>query len=88
MGFNELLSQRPGSPGGSDGKEPACNVEDLAGFRPRIGKIPLEKKMATRSSILAWRIPWTEEPGWLQPMGRNELNITEQLTLYFYILPL
>ena len=30
---------------------------------------PLEKEMATRSSILAWRIPWTEEPGGLQSMG-------------------
>ena len=30
---------------------------------------PLEKRMATPSSILAWRIPWTEEPGGLQPMG-------------------
>ena len=30
---------------------------------------PLEKGMATHSSILAWRIPWTEEPGELQPMG-------------------
>ena len=30
---------------------------------------PLEKRMATRSSILAWRIPWTEEPGRLQSMG-------------------
>ena len=30
---------------------------------------PLEKKMATYSSILAWRIPWTEEPGGLQSMG-------------------
>ena len=30
---------------------------------------PLEKGMATHSSILAWRIPWTEEPGGLQPMG-------------------
>ena len=30
---------------------------------------PLEKRMATHSSILAWRIPWTEEPGGLQPMG-------------------
>ena len=29
---------------------------------------PLEKKMATHSSILAWEIPWTEEPGGLQPM--------------------
>ena len=30
---------------------------------------PLEKGMATHSSVLAWRIPWTEEPGRLQPMG-------------------
>ena len=30
---------------------------------------PLEKKMATQSSILAWEIPWTEEPGGLQSMG-------------------
>ena len=30
---------------------------------------PLEKRMATHSSILAWRIPWTEEPGGLQSMG-------------------
>ena len=30
---------------------------------------PLEKKMATHSSILAWQIPWTEEPGGLQSMG-------------------
>ena len=30
---------------------------------------PLEKEMATHSSILAWEIPWTEEPGWLQFMG-------------------
>ena len=33
------------------------------------GEDPLEKKMATHSSILAWRIPWTEEHGGLQPMG-------------------
>ena len=30
---------------------------------------PLEKGMATHSNILSWRIPWTEEPGWLQFMG-------------------
>ena len=30
---------------------------------------PLEEEMATRSSVLAWEIPWTEEPGGLQPMG-------------------
>ena len=36
----------------------------------------LEKKMATHSTILAWRIPWTEEPGKLQSMGLQESNIT------------
>ena len=35
-------------------------------------KDPLEKEMATYSSILAWKIPWTEEPGRLQSMGRKE----------------
>ena len=35
---------------------------------------PLEKEMATRSSILAWRIPWTEKPGGLQSMGLQESN--------------
>ena len=37
---------------------------------------PLEKGMATHSSILAWRIPWTEEPGRLQSMGLQELDTT------------
>ena len=37
---------------------------------------PLEKKMVTHSSILAWRIPWTEEPGRLQSMGSQELDMT------------
>ena len=40
---------------------------------------PLEKEMATHSSILAWRIPWTEEPGRLQSIGRKELDRTERL---------
>ena len=35
---------------------------------------PLEKKMATYSSILAWRIPWTEEPDGLQPMWSQSLT--------------
>ena len=37
---------------------------------------PLEKEMATGSSILAWRIPWTEEPGRLQSMGSQESDMT------------
>ena len=40
---------------------------------------PLEKKMATHSSILAWRIPWTEELGGLQSTGRKESDTTERL---------
>ena len=39
---------------------------------------PLEKEMATHSSNLAWRIPWTEEPGGLQPMG-SESDRTQLL---------
>ena len=35
---------------------------------------PLEKEMATHSSILAWEIPWTEEPGGLQPMGSQRVG--------------
>ena len=35
---------------------------------------PLEKGMATRSSILAWKIPWTEEPGRLQSMGSQRVG--------------
>ena len=38
---------------------------------------PLEKEMATHSSTLAWKIPWTEEPGRLQSMGSKELNMSE-----------
>ena len=41
---------------------------------------PLEKGMATNSSILAWRIPWTEEPGGLLSMGHEESDTTERLT--------
>ena len=40
---------------------------------------PLEKEMATYSSILASKIPWTEESGGLSPWGRKESDTTEQL---------
>ena len=64
--------------GGSDGKESACIVRDLGSI---LGwEDPLEKRMETHFSILAWRIPWTEEPGGLQSWGHKELNTTEQLT--------
>ena len=43
---------------------------------------PLEEGMATHASILAWRIPWKEEPGALQSMGVAELDTTELLTVF------
>ena len=54
-------------PGGSGRKASVYNVRDL-GLTPGSGRYlgqedPLEKEMATHSSILAWKIPWTEEPG-------------------------
>ena len=43
----------------------------------------MEKAMATHSSTLAWKIPWTEEPGRLQPWGREESDTTERLHFHF-----
>ena len=52
------------SPGSSDGEESACDAGDQV---PSLAwEVPLEKQTATLSSILAWRIPWAEEPGGLQ----------------------
>ena len=48
-------------------------------IQPWVGKIPLEKEMATHSSIVAWRIPWTEEPGGLQSMGPQKSDTAERL---------
>ena len=46
---------------------------------------PLEKEMATHSSVLAWRIPWTEEPGGLQSMGHKESDTPERLHFHFHL---
>ena len=47
---------------------------------------PLVKEMGTHSSILAWKIPWTEEPGRLYSLwGRKELDTTEQLNHHMKI---
>ena len=52
----------------------------------RVGSLgqedPLEKEMATRSSILAWEIPWTEEPVGCGPWGHKELDMTEHTCRY------
>ena len=44
------------------------------GFNPWVGKIPLEEEMATHCSILAWKIPWTAEPGGLQSMESQRVG--------------
>ena len=62
-------------PGGPDGKESACNVGHL-GLIPVLGRSPGEG-MATHPGTLAWRMPWTEEPGGSQAMGRTESDTTE-----------
>ena len=56
-------------PGGSYGIASAYNVRK-PGFNPW-GRKDLEKEMATYSSILAWKIPWTEEPGRLRSMDHK-----------------
>ena len=82
----QYLHKHQGFPGGSDGKASACNVGD-PGSIPGSGR-SLEKKMATHSSILAWRIPWTGEPGRLQSMGvskrQTQLSYFTSLSLYFF----
>ena len=60
------------------GKESTCNAGTTADVVQSMGpEDPLEKVMATHSSILAWEIPWTEDPGRLWSMGRKESDKTE-----------
>ena len=58
-------------------KNLTVNSED-AGLIPGLGR-SLEKEMAFYSSILAWRSPWTEEPGGLKSLGHKELDTTEYM---------
>ena len=61
-----------GIPGGSEVKNPPAMQEMWVRFLSR--EDPLEKEMTTHSSILAWRSPWTEEPGRLQSMGLQSVG--------------
>ena len=91
LGFNPSVRKIPwrrdslpspvflGFPGGLGGKESACNAGDLGSS---VGwEDPLEKGMSTHPSILAWRIPWTEELAGYSPWGPKELDTTEQFSL-------
>ena len=64
--MDHLPSSLLGFLSGSDCKESACNAGDPG--------LILGEEMATHSSILAWRIPWTEEPGRLQSMASHRVG--------------
>ena len=75
--FNELKGNM-GFPGGSVGKESTYNAGDSG----NLGSIPESRRssgggMATQSSILVWRILWTEEPRGYSPWGRKESDKTD-----------
>ena len=56
-------------------KNPPANAEDTGDVGSSLGWVnPLEKEMTTYSSILAWKIPWTEEPGRQHPMGSQRVG--------------
>ena len=67
-----VFSEVSGVPGGSVCKGSSCNAGDLGSIPGQ--EDPLEKEMATHSSILAWRNPWTEEPGELQSMRSQRIR--------------
>ena len=59
-------------------KNPPANAGDIGDTIRSLGwEVPLEESIATHSSTLAWRIPWTEESGGLSPWGHKELDMTE-----------
>ena len=76
-------------PGGSDNKESACNAGH-SGLIPELGR-SLEKGMATHSRILAWGVPWPEEPDRLQSMGSQRVRYDWASDIYtqphFFLIP-
>ena len=52
-------------PGGSEGVKTLPSMQETPGLDLWVGKIPWRREMAIHSRVLAWRIPWTEEPGGL-----------------------
>ena len=70
MGLSNAVRISQGFPGGSVVKNQPANAGDL-GSIPGLGRSP---GVAIHSSILAWRIPWTEEPGGLQSIGSQRVG--------------
>ena len=76
--FFKQPKESEGFPSGSAIKNPPAGVQETQETRVRsLGQEDaLEEGMATHFSFLAWRIPWTEEPGGCCPQGRKELDTT------------
>ena len=72
---------REGLPWWCSGKESCLPLQEPQELKPQDPSLhwedPLEEEMATHTSILSWRIPWTEEPCGLQSMGHRESDMTE-----------
>ena len=75
LSISHMVVYTWGFPGGASGREPACQCKDIRdlGLIPASG-YTLEEGMATHSSILDWRIPWTEEPDGLLSTGLERVR--------------
>ena len=71
-------------PGGLEGKAPAYKAGDPGSVLG--SEEPLEKEIATLSSICTWRIPWTEEPDWPQSTGSQRVGHNWATSLHFIFL--
>ena len=79
--FIGRLFKETGFPGGAGGKEPDCQRTDVKDL-PSLGREdPLEEGVAVRSGVLAWRVPWTEEPGGLRSVGCSESAVVKRLSV-------
>ena len=69
-----IVKTRMGFPGGTGGKEPTCHCRREIWVQSLGWENPLKEGLAAHSRILAWRIPWTEEPGGLQSIGSHRVG--------------
>ena len=73
--YSDTNNTEKGFPGGASSKDADCQCwRQEVGVQSPGREAPLEKEMATRSSILAWRVPWTEESGGPQSMGSQRVG--------------
>ena len=79
--FTDWATGNLGFLAASDGKGPSLPMQETQ-VRSQGWEDPLEKEMATHPSILAWRIPWTEEPGRLQSMGSQRVRYDWETNIF------